>query len=539
MSTLRIGIDFDNTIICYDGIFADIAIQKGWLPQGSNKSKSEVKKALLEIDGDDERWQILQSIVYGTDEILKAPFFEGVTDFLKSFKHFELYIVSHKSKYSHKDPSKNLRITAKKWMKENKITNFIAEERIFFKETRDEKVKKIAELGCDIFIDDLTEVFDEKNFPTNCAPILFNSLEKHNFIDAKNWSIISKKVQQLTNFPKEILKDLISKKIIMPNESSLLKRFGNNRIFKITNPQEEKAIIKSYSPNEVDEKKRGFKETEAHKLLERHHINCSAKLDFYSKEFNYAKFSFLEGNDLRADQINPDVKKQIADFILDLEKVFKLERENLVPTATDGKEKIEDYFLKVEERIIQISEGLNLDKELESIFSSTFKKVLTLKETLFANAKEVISKSDLDPSASFSSDQLIFSPSDFGLHNMKLHEGKVSFFDFEYFGVDDPAKLWADFYHHVGFELPKSDRLDIFKLYGESSQIIGLKERFNLVEPIIGLEWILIVLNICNKGVLERRLYATPDADKQSLANIRLQKANQMLESLQIDAVSY
>ena len=40
---------------------------------------------------------------------------------------------------------------------------------------------------------------------------------------------------------------------------------------------------------------------------------------------------------------------------------------------------------------------------------------------------------------------LIASPSDFGFHNMRYNKNKLFFFDFEYFGLDDPCKLFLDF----------------------------------------------------------------------------------------------
>jgi hypothetical protein len=31
---MRIGLDFDNTIICYDAVFASAAVERGLLPPG-------------------------------------------------------------------------------------------------------------------------------------------------------------------------------------------------------------------------------------------------------------------------------------------------------------------------------------------------------------------------------------------------------------------------------------------------------------------------------------------------------------------------
>jgi hypothetical protein len=43
-----------------------------------------------------------------------------------------------------------------------------------FLETRQEKVARIAELGCQVFLDDLPEVLGDSGFPASAAGILFD-----------------------------------------------------------------------------------------------------------------------------------------------------------------------------------------------------------------------------------------------------------------------------------------------------------------------------------------------------------------------------
>ena len=50
----------------------------------------------------------------------------------------------------------------------------------------------------------------------------------------------------------------------------------------------------------------------------------------------------------------------------------------------------------------------------------------------------------------------VLSPSDFGFHNALLdRQGNVRFFDFEYAGWDDPAKLVCDFFCQVEVPVPR------------------------------------------------------------------------------------
>ena len=64
---------------------------------------------------------------------------------------------------------------------------------VFFAETREEKVKKIGQLKCSSFIDDLPEVFAEENFPRGTQKVLFGQFDNNNYSDVvtlNNWTDI-------------------------------------------------------------------------------------------------------------------------------------------------------------------------------------------------------------------------------------------------------------------------------------------------------------------------------------------------------------
>ena len=43
---MKIGIDFDNTIVCYDEIFNDVALKLGYIQNNKHLNKSQVKKKI-------------------------------------------------------------------------------------------------------------------------------------------------------------------------------------------------------------------------------------------------------------------------------------------------------------------------------------------------------------------------------------------------------------------------------------------------------------------------------------------------------------
>ena len=105
MSGVRIGIDFDNTIICYDKVFAAVARQRGLVPEGWEGLKTDVRDHLRSRAGGEFAWQGLQGFVYGKG-IGGAEIYPGVREFLTACRQAgsKVYIVSHKTRFGHQDP---------------------------------------------------------------------------------------------------------------------------------------------------------------------------------------------------------------------------------------------------------------------------------------------------------------------------------------------------------------------------------------------------------------------------------------------------
>lgn len=177
---MRIGIDFDNTIAGYDHLFDSLARTKGWLPQQFSGTKRTVRDTLRGLDGGEEKWMQLQAAVYG-EKMSQARLIDGVGDFLKECmsRSVSVFIVSHKTQYAPRDANRvNLREAALGWMKEQGFfapDGFaIPRDHVAFEATREEKCRKIGDLGLSHFIDDLEEVFLDSFFPSAVEQHLFH-----------------------------------------------------------------------------------------------------------------------------------------------------------------------------------------------------------------------------------------------------------------------------------------------------------------------------------------------------------------------------
>jgi len=187
-----VGFDFDNTIINYTHSFIDLSRKKKLVPEKNNKNKVSIRNYLREKNIEDQ-WTILQGEVYGKN-IMKAEIYVGVLEALSylSKKNIRIKIISHKTQFPYIGEKINLRSSAMKWIKKNLICNLnikINQKDIFFEDTVENKIIKIKDENCDIYIDDLPEILNL--LPSQIKKILFSpyKIKNHNskFFIMNSW----------------------------------------------------------------------------------------------------------------------------------------------------------------------------------------------------------------------------------------------------------------------------------------------------------------------------------------------------------------
>jgi hypothetical protein len=165
---MRIGVDLDNTIVCYDDVFYQAAQLQNLLPIFVGKTKGEIRDYLRSI-GQEDRWTELQGFVYGARMDLARPF-PGVENFFQSSSHL-LCIISHRTRIPYKGPAYDLHASAQTWLQQYTTFRSIP---VFFELSLARKLARIEEIKCDLFIDDLPELLSEPSFPPGVEKILFD-----------------------------------------------------------------------------------------------------------------------------------------------------------------------------------------------------------------------------------------------------------------------------------------------------------------------------------------------------------------------------
>ena len=137
----------------------------------------------LRAAGREPEWTAFQGALYGPGMTHAQPF-EGAIDTMGQLARqgHQLMIVSHRSRRPYAGPPHDLHAAARDWV-ERRLRSaglFLNDEAdtaengaVNFLETREAKVARLAELGCQVFVDDLPEVLEAPGFPEGTAGVLF------------------------------------------------------------------------------------------------------------------------------------------------------------------------------------------------------------------------------------------------------------------------------------------------------------------------------------------------------------------------------
>jgi len=175
-----VGLDFDNTIVSYDALFHQVALEKSLIPESLPKSKVAVRDFLRQADKEDA-WTEMQGYVYGA-RMADAKAYPGVIEFMEraAVSGVPLAIVSHKTLHPFLGPKYDLHEAARSWVNDELVAKkLIKPDLVFFELTRDDKIHRIAKTGCGSFVDDLPEVLTAPAFPQDTRGILFDPEGSH------------------------------------------------------------------------------------------------------------------------------------------------------------------------------------------------------------------------------------------------------------------------------------------------------------------------------------------------------------------------
>ena len=199
---MLIGVDFDNTIVCYDRLFHQLALERGSIHAALAADKEAVRNYLRQQDREDE-WTELQGQAYGL-RITEAFPFPGVREFFRLCREraIPICVISHKTRLPVRGPQVDLHQAARRWLVHQGFFDprgiGLPSEQVFLEETKAGKLQRIGDQRCTHFIDDLPEFLQEPAFPPGVERILFDPQERHGatdlFVRVSSWERLSERL---------------------------------------------------------------------------------------------------------------------------------------------------------------------------------------------------------------------------------------------------------------------------------------------------------------------------------------------------------
>jgi len=196
-SAMHFGIDFDNTIVCYDALFHRVCVERGLIPPEIPVNKSDVRNYLRRI-GNEAAWTEMQGYVYGARMSEAAPY-PGVMEFFAACREAgkPVSIISHKTRHPFLGPQYDLQQAAQNWLEQQDFFDparlGLPRANVFFELTKEAKLARIASSGVSHFVDDLPEFLAAPGFPGGVQRILFdpnNLYAEEKFTRAQSWAQI-------------------------------------------------------------------------------------------------------------------------------------------------------------------------------------------------------------------------------------------------------------------------------------------------------------------------------------------------------------
>lgn len=226
-----------------------------------------------------------------------------------------------------------------------------------------------------------------------------------------------------------------------------------------------------------------------------------------------AVYEFVTGRRLSPEDISRDFVDAAIQLIADLNRHRSAASARELPSAAEACFSMPEHLERVNrrvERLRAIDESEALGKSAAAFVREEL--VPTWRERS-SQIRALVDKLPAETAGILPEANRCLSPSDFGFHNALLQtDGRIRFFDFEYAGWDDPAKLVCDFFCQPEVPVP-IEFLSRFLERGltDFGALQAIARRIDLLLPVYRIKWCCIMLNEFLAAENERRRFSHPE----------------------------
>jgi hypothetical protein len=302
---------------------------------------------------------------------------------------------------------------------------------------------------------------------------------------------------------------------------SPVKDSGNNRVFRL-DADGKSFLLKRYFQHPGDARDRFAAERAFYSFLWDAGVRRTPKPLEWLPEERLALFEFVFGEKPTA--VTPALLQQAIDFFCELNEQRQSSGAATLPSASEAYFTLGEHLRRVDFRVTRlgaINPGSEIDRQaLDFVLNELTPAWRTTNSITIQNHSAEYLAGTLPMG------ERCISPSDFGFHNsICAGDGKLRFFDFEYAGWDDPAKMVCDFFCQPAMPVNRAELADfIAKLTGKTP-FSGLTNRVAILLPVYRIKWCCIILNEFLPVDRARRTFSNPEDDIAARKKGQLEKA--------------
>lgn len=304
---------------------------------------------------------------------------------------------------------------------------------------------------------------------------------------------------------------------------------GNSKVF-CAEVQGKKWAVKSYPPYAPNQRDRLAAECSTYQFLNQHKVAAVPTFKTACPTERWLVIDWIDG--IVPNTYSSSDIEQAIQFIGQIAKLNALPEAKNLPAAAEACLSLDTLIKQIDQRFQRLN---SLPAQEHALHDFLLYSFLPTFELCKQQALIGYRKYKMNPNSDLLDENRSLIPADFGFHNtLRDTTGKLYFFDFDYFGWDDPVKLLADILWHPKMDLSESQKQQFIKGISSvySSDPLFLV-RFHYTWPLFGLRWVLILLNEFIPAFWQNRQHADAHQNQVEAKNTQLMRAKEFLKTVQ------
>lgn len=322
---------------------------------------------------------------------------------------------------------------------------------------------------------------------------------------------------------------LLTQLFLPPVKTCRLLTGGRNSQLYLLQTEDDQFVLKIYPQLKKEVVNRFQVESQCFAFFAKHHVTCVPRLiqTIDSAETQAILISYIPG-------IKPEPTvaylDAVFDFLAQLKQLSQFKEAHAFPLAASPYLCLSHLYDEILQRLNRFyplfpDEPLLADF-FDGHFSPCWEYLIHRIELLSPLEKNFFH-------LPLSENKRVLIPGDFGTHNTLFdpESNQFYFFDFEYFGWDDPIRLICDFLYHPAMNLSIEARKIVLerakRCYGQEDP--DFEQRLVFALPFFMIRWVLIILNEFLPERQKNRGGLTHCDDWESIKLAQLKKAETLL----------